>query len=184
MIPVAVTISVAVSGAEGTEVGGVGAVEDQSHVAVAAGIVEVLDLGEHLALEEACADYEEGHVGVGVDDLGIRHHLHRRTVKQYVVVTCAQIVKHGFQTRGIEHFRRVGRQCAYRDQIQSLGLVGTAHHDILKRGMPRKVCADTTRRASDIRAQRCLAQVKIHHCHAMSFYGEDCGKVHGYESLA
>ena len=44
--------------------GGVGAVEDQGHVAVTAAVVEVLYLGEHLALEQAGTDHEEGHVGM------------------------------------------------------------------------------------------------------------------------
>ena len=44
--------------------GGVGAVEYEGHVAVTAGVVEVLYLGEHIALEQAGTDHEEGHVGM------------------------------------------------------------------------------------------------------------------------
>ncbi len=64
LLTVAVAVSVAVGGAERTEMGGIGAIEYEGHVAVTAGVVEVLYLGEHIALEQAGTDHEEGHVGM------------------------------------------------------------------------------------------------------------------------
>ena len=86
-VGVAVVVAVTGSVAGG---GGVGAVEDDGDVAVAAVVVETVDFGEHRAPEKAGTSYEKGGVGYAVDNGSVGNNLDGRTVEEDVVVLVAE----------------------------------------------------------------------------------------------
>lgn len=69
-----------------------GAVEHDRDIAVFLHIVELLELGKHVALQQTGAYHENGALAVVVDDACVGYYLNRRTVYEDVVVVVAQFI--------------------------------------------------------------------------------------------
>lgn len=183
VVAVAVTVGVAVLVAAAGAFGG-GGVEHKGHVAVFLFVVEALELGEHGAFEESGADYEDGAVNDGFDDLCVGHHLYGRTVDEDVVVFVFEVFDHLDETGRFEQLGGVGRYGAYGDYREVLtdgvgdgdavDVVDAAYEVVAEAGLGR----------ADIDGGGAAAKVAVNDDDFLAFDGEADGCVHGDECLA
>ena len=184
-IAVAVTISVAIGmGVAVSALVVAGAVEDEGHAGVFLLLIEAVELGEHGALKEACADDEEGPVGVPVDDLGVGHDLDGRTVDEDVVIPGPQPGHQLREPRGLEQLGRVRGDGADGKEVERRALlVGHDERGDVRAGHAQVVRQATVGRA-DVGRGRAVAHVAVDDEHLPPLERQRHGEVHRDERLA
>ena len=86
---------------------------------IAARVIDSVDFRDHAAVQQACAQNEDGDVSERSDDRGIGHEFGRRTVKEYIVILLTVFFDQLFQPVGVEQFRGVGGNGAYGEQVET-----------------------------------------------------------------
>ena len=122
LIPVSVTITVAAS---------FGTVQDDCHVLETFLLVSALQFGQHVALQQAGTDDEEGAVGKFLDDLRVRYNLDGRTVDEDAVVFVPHPFYQRAQARFGKQFGRIGRDGAHGQDVQP-GIAGHLLYQCLR----------------------------------------------------
>lgn len=179
---VAVVIAVPVAVAVGTAA--LGAVQDDGHVRELLFGVNVLQLAQHAALQQAGTDHKDGAVGILRQDVGIGHQLDGRTVYQDIVVTGTEVGKQCLQALARQQLRRIGRNGAHRQHVETDSF-GGRHHDVVDAlHLTGQVITQPVVGGTDIDRGGTAAQVTVDDQHPLSLEGQRGGDVDGQEGLA
>ena len=127
-VAVAVTIAVLVAIAGGA---GKSAVKHETHILEFLLRIQTVDFGDHDTLEKAGTDNEDRSIDKCLDDLGVSHHLDRRTVDDHIIIFCSQLGQKIGERIAFKEFRRVGRDSSYRKYRQLLDIV-TVDYDRMR----------------------------------------------------
>ena len=164
--------------------GGVYAVEDQSHVVETLLLIDALYVGELTTVELAGTDNEDGEVCHTVGNGCIGDDAHRHTIGHYIVITLAKLLYQLIQTGVQEEFGRVGRNGSCRDDVQSLH-VGHMTYDIVHLHLLIGQIVGESHAVMLIVMRECsLADVHVEHHHTLLGKDEREGQVARDEGLA
>ena len=188
VVPIAVPISIAVASVAVSAIAGLAdnrTIEDKRHVVELAAAVNLLELGQHAAVELAYAYHEDGEVGHAVGDGGIGDDAHRYVIDEDVVVTGAELGNEFFEAFAQQQLGWVRGQRAGRDGVEVVaqgvlldylvdgGLAGEV------RGHPFHVAF-----AVDVATQGTLADIEVDEDDFLLGLGKAGGQVGGHVGLA
>ncbi len=180
-VPVMVTVAIAVSV---TVAVAFGAVEYDGHVLEFLLFVDILQLGQEAAVQQAGADDEDGAVCVLLDNLRIGQHLYGRAVDDEVVILGLELGDGVLQAGLIEQLGGVGRDGAHRQQLQGVVILIGDEHLMNVGDATVEVVTEALLGGVNVRRGGAVAQVAVNDQHALAFDGEGHGDVHAKERLA
>ena len=116
-IPVAIAVTVAIS-VSVTAAAAMGPVEYHGKTFEALGVIYVLQLFEHFAVQQAGADDEECAVAVFLKNMSVGDNVNGRAINEDVVISLAHCCNESIKMLAANKFGGVGRWCANSDDMQ------------------------------------------------------------------
>ena len=171
-IAVAITVSVAAAAT-------VGAVEYDGEAFEAFGVIDVLQLAKHLAVEQAGTYHKEGAVAILFKDLCVGNDVKRRAVDEDIFISLTHGCDEGCKAVAANELGGVGGQGAHRDDVQVV-VLGVGYYDVVYIVCAAgEVVADTGGGSREVTRCCGAAQVAVDDKHLCALDGEAGGEVHG-----